>query len=93
MEHKFLIHDPKDSVGVAVDDINAGETIRGVILENNSTVEIKSISDIPLGHKIALADIEEGDQVIKYNVSVGRATKAIAKGEHVHTHNLKTARW
>lgn len=93
MEHKFLIHDPKDSVGVAVADIKAGEVIKGVILEDNSMVEITSISDIPLGHKIALKDISEGAQITKYDVFIGNAFKPIAKGEHVHIHNLKTARW
>lgn len=93
MEHKFLIHDSKDSVGVAVADIKAGERVKGVNLEDNSMVEITSISDIPLGHKIALVDIAEGAQVIKYDVAIGNATKAVAKGEHVHIHNLKTARW
>ena len=43
------------------------------------------------GHKYALCDIDEGSSVIKYGFSIGVATKDIKEGEHVHSHNLKTA--
>ena len=46
--------------------------------------------DIESGHKYALADIAEGENVIKYGFPIGHATQPIVKGEHVHTHNLKT---
>ena len=42
------------------------------------------------GHKYALIDIKEGENVIKYGSPIGHATCDIAKGEHVHTHNVKT---
>lgn len=94
MEHKFLIHDPKDSVGVAVADISAGEMAKGVAMEDHSmVVEIKALNDVPLGHKIALKDFETGQPVIKYGVQIGLTRQPIAKGEHVHTHNIKSARW
>jgi len=44
--------------------------------------------DIPFGHKVALCAIEVGAPIIKYGVSIGLATTAIGKGEHVHVHNL-----
>ena len=47
--------------------------------------------DVTTGHKVALCDIEEGGNVIKYGFPIGYATEKIEKGEHVHTHNLKTA--
>lgn len=43
------------------------------------------------GHKYALCDIKMGQQVIKYGFPIGVATADIKKGEHVHSHNLKTA--
>ncbi len=46
--------------------------------------------NIETGHKSALVDIAEGEKVIKYGFPIGHATQPIAKGEHVHTHNLKT---
>ena len=42
------------------------------------------------GHKIALTDIKEGQDIIKYGYSIGHAVCDIKKGEHVHTHNIKT---
>lgn len=43
-----------------------------------------------LGHKIALCPIAPGEKVIKYGVAIGSATVAVAAGEHVHVHNLKS---
>ncbi len=42
------------------------------------------------GHKYARRDILKGENVIKYGFPIGVATANIKKGEHVHTHNLKT---
>jgi len=46
--------------------------------------------DVSTGHKIALADIAEGENIIKYGFPIGHATSDIKKDEHVHSHNLKT---
>ncbi len=46
--------------------------------------------DITNGHKYAVRDIHKGSDVIKYGEAIGFATQDIKKGEHVHTHNLKT---
>ena len=42
------------------------------------------------GHKIALDDIPIGHEIIKYGYPIGHASENINKGEHVHTHNVKT---
>ncbi len=42
------------------------------------------------GHKVALRDIKKGENIIKYGFPIGHATEDIKKGEHVHTHNVKT---
>ena len=42
------------------------------------------------GHKYALRDIAKGENIIKYGNPIGHATADIKKGEHVHTHNVKT---
>ncbi len=70
----------KDNVIVALQDLHQGEVINGVTL----------LSDIKKGHKIAITDIKQGTDVIKYGYPIGMATTEIKKGEHVHTHNLKT---
>lgn len=43
---------------------------------------------IPFGHKVALCDIAVDTHVIKYGVVIGRATRSIRQGEHVHVHNI-----
>lgn len=48
------------------------------------------VVNIETGHKSALVDIAEGENVIKYGFPIGHTTQPIKKGEHVHTHNLKT---
>lgn len=47
--------------------------------------------DFESGHKYALEDIKAGELVIKYGFPIGKAKEDIKKGDHVHSHNLKTA--
>ena len=46
--------------------------------------------NLETGHKLALCDINEGEDIIKYGFPIGAATKNIAEGESVHSHNMKT---
>lgn len=89
----FIVHGKQDSVGVAVTDVEEGRKLTGWNMETDETLEIAAGQDIPLGHKIALAPVGAGEKVVKYNVPIGNAIRDISTGEHVHTHNLKTARW
>lgn len=91
--HKFLIHNHGDHVGVATEEIAAGERAVGVFMDDDSTVEVVAKAAVPLGHKIAIAAVGEGGDVLKYNVKIGRTPTGFAPGDYVHTHNLKTARW
>ncbi|GAB3818698.1 altronate dehydratase family protein [Tessaracoccus terricola] len=43
---------------------------------------------VPVGHKVAVRDVAAGSPVIKYGHVIGYATKDIAVGDHVHSHNL-----
>jgi altronate dehydratase small subunit len=47
------------------------------------------LQPIPFGHKIALVDIEADQPVIKYGEVIGLATEKIARGQHVHVHNVE----
>ena len=62
-------------------------------MENDKTVNIQPLNEIPLGHKIAMADLNEGDTILKYCHDIGKVVKSIKKGEHVHVHNVKTKKW
>ena len=90
---QFLVHDKRDSVGVAVVDVKANQALQGRSLDTNEVLHAKSNTDIPLGHKIALKDFKVGDDVVKYGVVIGRVVQAIKTGDHVHVHNVKTKRW
>ncbi len=93
-EPQFLVHSLKDNVGVVVvEDLKAGTDLLGVITENDTTVNVKASHDIPIGHKLALNNLKEGDTVIKYGEDIGKMVGDAETGEHVHTHNLKTKRW
>ena len=93
-EPHFLVHSPKDNVGVVVvEGLRAGTEMLGVITETNTTVNLVANHDVPIGHKVALADLGEGDTVIKYGEDIGRMVGRAGKGDHVHVHNLKTKRW
>jgi len=90
----FLVHDKADTVGVVVvENVQPGQVLTGWIMETGETITVKSMDTIPLGHKIALTDIEEGATLIKYGHDIGRSVANIGKGHHVHVHNAKTKRW
>jgi altronate hydrolase len=69
-----------DNVAVALEKIEKGYTENG----------ITALDEIPFGHKIALCNLSEGDNVIKYGNPIGHAVCDIKKGSHVHSHNIKT---
>jgi (2R)-sulfolactate sulfo-lyase subunit alpha len=93
VEHRFLIHKRGDNVGVAVADIGAGERVVGIYLDDDSVVEVDAVDPVPLGHKIAVVAAADGDTVLEYGTPIGLATGGFAVGAHVHTHNLRSARW
>ena len=90
----FVVHEEGDSVGtIVVEGIKANTDLVGWIMEEDKTLNLPTISDIPIGHKVALKDLAEGDTVIKYGVDIGRVIMPIKAGEHLHVHNVKTKRW
>lgn len=79
---RLLLLAPGDTVFVLRDQIDIGETIW---VEG---VAVAFPTRLGLGHKIARVAVAAGAQVIKYGASIGRASCAIAPGDHVHLHNL-----
>jgi altronate dehydratase small subunit len=80
-----------DNVATSLEDIEAGDRLE-IQVAGEETQFLTTKDDIPFGHKIALEDINEGDDLIKYGASIGIASCDISSGEHVHTHNLQSAR-
>ncbi len=90
----FVLHDAKDTVAVVVvEGVKAGTAMDGWIMDEDKTMKVKALQDIPIGHKVALKDMAVGDTVIKYGIDMGKVVKAVKAGEHAHVHNIKTKRW
>ena len=90
----LIIHNKKDNVAVVVIEKTAkNQECNAWIMENDESIIITSINEIPLGHKIALQDFKEGDTILKYGHDIGKVVKPIKKGDHVHVHNVKTKKW
>ncbi|HEN8800532.1 UxaA family hydrolase [Pseudomonas sp. CM25] len=94
MSIDFVVHDADDAVGVVVvEGVQAGQKLTGWVMDQDQTLEFVVRDAIPIGHKLAIRDLQEGDTVIKYGVDIGRVVKPIREGEHLHVHNVKTKRW
>jgi (2R)-sulfolactate sulfo-lyase subunit alpha len=93
MKKGILLHEASDDVGVAAMDIKAGEEVQAVTLEGNLVTPVKVIEDVPLGHKVAMRDMENGKHILEYGRAIGFAIQAIRLGAHVHVHNIKSLRW
>ena len=93
MTTHFIVHDKKDTVGViVVEDVKPEMNLTGWIMETDETIRLRAKDAIPLGHKIALADLHPGDLLVKYGETIGEATAPIARGGWVHVHNLRSLR-
>ena len=72
-----------DNVAVACRPLGRGERIAV------GDGELQVASPIPLGHKVALADIATAAEIIKYGQVIGFASKDIETGAHVHVQNCE----
>jgi altronate hydrolase len=74
----------RDNVAVATRTLTRGAVVRV------DGEELITRDPIPFAHKIAISAIAAGAQVFKYGVPIGRAKVAIAPGQHVHVHNIRS---
>lgn len=75
----------EDNVATALQALQPG---RVALIGHASAPEIEAVTEVPVGHKLAIKPIAKGESVVKYNVVIGHAVKAIRKGEWVHLHNM-----
>ena len=87
---KAIVINEKDNVATAIVPLKTGSTVSLVI--HGHSEKIKLHSSVPMGHKFALSAIPQGADVIKYGEAIGQTTAPIAKGEHVHVHNVVSHR-
>ena len=79
----LLLH-PDDNILVARRDIAAGERVE----LDGETFDIPAA--IELGHKLARRALAPDTRVLKYGAPIGSMKIAVARGEHVHLHNLRS---
>ena len=78
----------KDNVVTLIREVSANEEMKG----NDVPPGVKSLSSLPLGHKVALAEIASGEKIFKYGEVIGYACELIKPGDHVHVHNIVSGR-
>ena len=81
----ILLHE-KDNVATAKETLSSGSI--AVFEKQGETFNVPVEENIPKFHKLALVDIQTDDPVYKYGQLIGRATRTIYKGQHVHDHNV-----
>ncbi len=83
---KALKINPRDNVAVLLGEIRSGETAD--VATGAEVIRIRARQEIAFGHKIALADLDPDQPIIKYGEEIGRARTAIIAGDWIHIHNL-----
>jgi len=83
---QVIVINEKDNVATTLKGLSAGAEVS--VEFQGRLQEITLLSDIPMGHKFALKDMEQGDAVMKYGEPIGYSTGKITRGEHVHVHNV-----
>ena len=79
----FVLHDARDTVAVVVvEGVVAGTAMTGWIMDEDRMLDVKALQDIPIGHKVALADMAVGDTVLKCGIDMGKVVAPVKKGEH-----------
>jgi altronate dehydratase small subunit len=86
---RAIILDARDNVATLIDPGKKGESVQ---VAGESDHKIGLAGDVPYGHKCAIKPISKGSEILKYGQVIGRATTAIAAGEHVHVHNVEALR-
>lgn len=84
IDERLLLLWPEDNVLVAKTALAAGISLR------IDGVNVTLPQPLALGHKIARIEIEPGAVVFKYGAPIGVSTQHIARGEHVHVHNVQS---
>jgi hypothetical protein len=81
----FQVH-PADTEAVVLEDAGAGP----LALRGSGTGTVHLAEPIALGHKVALAEMAEGQPVVKFGVPIGIAKQPIHAGAWVHLHNCRS---
>jgi altronate dehydratase small subunit len=86
MKIRAAVLNSKDNVGLALMDLEAGNELE--LKLDSLEIPLKLLEPIRYQHKFSIRRIASGSDVIKYGEVIGRATKDIEPGQHVHIHNM-----
>lgn len=93
MENVFALKAiDKDNVATVFTNNVTADMTADVVDKKGNKSQIRILSDIPYGHKVALTDIHIGEEIIKYGEAIGVATREIAAGDYIHAHNMDSQR-
>jgi len=88
VENAALLLDLGDNIAVALVELEEGALVQ----VQGQEEPVRILGRVPFGHKFALRDIPMGQPIVKYGQEIGVSSQAIARGEHVHIHNLSSRR-
>lgn len=86
---RAIVLNPADNVATLLDAGHAGDACA---LEGERTGTLVLLQDVPFGHKVCVTKTSAGQEILKYGQVIGRASQAIRAGEHMHVHNIESAR-
>ena len=89
---RALIIHPDDNVANLIGPGSKGQSVQCTIEGQTKTTKISLLDDIPANHKFARVNIKAGAPIIKYGLSIGRASRDIKAGQYVHVHNIESNR-
>lgn len=90
MKKQAVVINSQDNVATVVEDFPAGTVVHFFL--GQAEHSLKLLQDIPLGHKLAIYEIQAGQDILKYAESIGVAKELILPGQHVHIHNMESQR-
>ena len=70
---RYIKVNPEDNVAIVV---NEGGLPTGTVFPDG----LRLVEDVPQGHKTALVDIDQGENIIRYGQVIGRATRDLPRG-------------
>ena len=92
MSLRALVIHGDDNVANLIGPGKKGESVECTVEGRKEKTVVTLLDDIPPNHKFAPVDIQSGEPIIKYGLSIGKASCAIRKGQHVHVHNVESNR-
>ncbi len=89
---RALIIHRDDNVANLIGAGRRGQAVRCTVEGESAAETIELLDDLPSNHKLARRDVAADEPILKYGLSIGKASRPIRRGEHVHAHNIESNR-